>query len=1002
MSQRTPKASAKALGAATDSKVQSNLFKFFGKKPTPSKAATSTPTSTPAPTSNSQAASTPASATPSPAITVSGSAAPAQHKPLDHAARSLLTPSSDATQAPAAESSTATPKANSSVKSKPAIKRRRIIMDSDEDQDDLDHDVENHHSTSSTSTTTPSAPPATKRARTSATPAVSTARKTPSAAGSPSPFTATPSKPPSKRSKSVVTPASKPAATPKPGSNASDWLLNPRDKEGRFPHEEGYDKSTLWIPKSAWERFSNFEKQFWEVKGTHWDCVVFFQKGKFFELYATDADLALQLFDLKVSDNGRGAMRMAGVPESAFEEWAAKFIARGYRVAKVVQSENAIAKAIRDKQATTKADKIIHRELTCVLTPGTLAEPHFLTNSPDPIYCTGRLFDVASSRLYLACLETETLGGLDTLLTHTQPREIVVQPKLDMTMMRNIRALAPGADLVQVAVDNPQAGRHLISATWAAEEGVPEVVKRMAGEFRDVETSEVQDLVASALGRLIMYLQRLKRHELLAASATVEEWTLQSSKHMVLDGAALAALAVIDGDDNKSLFHALDYTVTPTGRRLLRSWLAHPLRHREDILERQRGVVVLGRDHELRKVVKGGLKAISVDLERSLNVQARKSLAVLANVVRGLQSAIALLEQVMAESSEMQALVHKALKDVALDKTLELIRAEFEAAIVWTGGASCGVEFNPDTDAEYLQARQEVDVVEDQIEELRADTQRHLVPAGKVVPNADKTSSTKSVARYQTRELKDLNRKFSTYIQVWRAIAHAAATVDVMYSLAVAAEANKYTCVPDIVAPESTSDGTSIVQAVDLTHPCFSQHVPNDISLGSSKGEPHMLLLSGSNAGGKSTVQRTIATASILAQIGSLVPATSFRLVPFDSIHTRIGARDDLAQGMSTLALELHEMSRIIKHATRSSLVLVDELGRGTSTYDGMAIASATLFELILRGCCCVFTTHYHSLVHDLQSEFASAQAGGIAAKVKCMQMEVENMGHRKVKFCYK
>jgi DNA mismatch repair protein MSH6 len=158
-----------------------------------------------------------------------------------------------------------------------------------------------------------------------------------------------------------------------------------------------YDPRTLYIPESSWRVFTPFEKQFWEIKCKHFDTIVFFKKGKFYELYEQDADIGHREFDLKMTD--RINMRMVGIPESSFDLWAAKFIAADYKVAKVDQLENAVAKSIREKQGDGKEEKIIRRELTAILTSGTLTDPGLLT-TPMATYCMA--IKVGSSRIISA------------------------------------------------------------------------------------------------------------------------------------------------------------------------------------------------------------------------------------------------------------------------------------------------------------------------------------------------------------------------------------------------------------------------------------------------------------------------------------------------------------------------------------------------------------------------------------------------------------------------
>ncbi|KAJ1673028.1 DNA mismatch repair protein msh6, partial [Spiromyces aspiralis] len=156
------------------------------------------------------------------------------------------------------------------------------------------------------------------------------------------------------------------------------WLENPLDAQRRKPTDPDYDKQTLYIPPSAWAKFTPFEKQFWEIKSKYWDTIVFFKKGSFYEMYDKDAFIAHQEFDLRKSD--RINMAMSGVPESSFEHWASKFIAKGYKIAKVDQMETSIGKTMRERGSSQKAENIIRRELTAVLTAGTLVDPKMLTH----------------------------------------------------------------------------------------------------------------------------------------------------------------------------------------------------------------------------------------------------------------------------------------------------------------------------------------------------------------------------------------------------------------------------------------------------------------------------------------------------------------------------------------------------------------------------------------------------------------------------------------------
>lgn len=205
--------------------------------------------------------------------------------------------------------------------------------------------------------------------------------------------------------------------------------------------EEGYDGRTLFIPDSAWSKFTPFEKQFWEIKSKFFDTIVFFKKGKFFELYENDADIGAKEFNLKMTD--RVNMRMVGVPEATFDFWAAKFVGKGYKVAKVDQLENAVSKTMREKSEKSKSEKIIRRELTSILTSGTLVDSNHL-KSDNANYCVsfkiteksvnsefsiGAAFvDASSSKFFVVDFQDDSsFVILGTLLSQINPKEIILE-----------------------------------------------------------------------------------------------------------------------------------------------------------------------------------------------------------------------------------------------------------------------------------------------------------------------------------------------------------------------------------------------------------------------------------------------------------------------------------------------------------------------------------------------------------------------------------------------
>jgi DNA mismatch repair protein MSH6 len=282
----------------------------------------------------------------------------------------------------------------------------------------------------------------------------------------------------------------------------------------------------LYIPKQAWNSFTPFEKQFWEIKSKHWDTVVFFKKGKFFELYENDADIGHQQFDLKLTD--RVNMKMVGVPESSFHHWASQFIAKGYKVAKVEQMENSVGKQIRDKQSTKKEDNIIKRELTCVLTAGTLVDSAFLTSDMST-YCMSiketKDSEMGDIRFGIAFVDTATTElnvtyfrddmdrtKFETLITQIHPKELILEK--NSLSKETLKILRNSLRAPQMNFLNPT------TEFWTAEATMDELMHGGYFEKSDMMKDDTQkewpealksiandEVALSALGGLISYLK---------------------------------------------------------------------------------------------------------------------------------------------------------------------------------------------------------------------------------------------------------------------------------------------------------------------------------------------------------------------------------------------------------------------------------------------------------------------------------------------------------------
>lgn len=455
--------------------------------------------------------------------------------------------------------------------------------------------------------------------------------------------TSTPSRPSvsKKTSSSSSTPVKKNFT--KLNEERYQWLVTVKDAEGRLESDPDYDPRTLFIPSSAWSKFTSFEKQYWDIKSKMWDCIVFFKKGKFYELYEKDADLAHNLFDLKLAGGGRANMRLAGVPEMSFDYWASSFIAKGYKVAKVDQKESMLAKSIRDKSNKNgKKDAVVHRELEAVLTVGTLTDENMLTDDMST-YCLAlkeslkedgtKVFgisfvDTATGAVKLLEFEDDSeCTKLETALAQIRPKEIIVERnhiapltlkllKLNSAQGSLWNYLKSGEEFW----DSDTTFENLTRLKFFPAENLDDLSKypKALVEFHENHLTGF-----SAFGALFYYLRSLKLDKSIISMGKINKYDfIRSSSSLVLDGITLQNLEIFgnsfDGSDKGTLFKILNKGITPFGKRLFRSWVIHPLYDREMIEARLDSVELLLNDGDLRYLVESKLSKLP-DLERLLS-----------------------------------------------------------------------------------------------------------------------------------------------------------------------------------------------------------------------------------------------------------------------------------------------------------------------------------------------------------------------------------------------
>ncbi|KAI0461024.1 hypothetical protein LJB42_001354 [Komagataella kurtzmanii] len=435
----------------------------------------------------------------------------------------------------------------------------------------------------------------------------------------------------------------KPKASKKLDEERYHWLEDVRDAEGRAQGDPEYDPRTLFIPSSAWSSFTPFEKQYWEIKSKMYDCVVFFKKGKFYELYENDADIAHNEFDLKLAGGGRANMRLAGVPEMSFDYWANAFINAGYKVAKVDQKESMLAKEIREKGKTiTKEEKVIKRELQCVLTGGTLTDESMLTDEM-ATYCLslkevdngldGRTFgvcfvDTATGKMRLTEFEDSVeCTRLETLLAQVRPREVLVaKNQISPLTARILRFNSPSSCIWNKLKPDTEFLNHEVT--------FEELTRGKYFEASDlddlsnyppllVEYHEKHHVAFSAFGALLWYLKSLKLDESIISMGNISPYDpYQHATSMTMDGVTLQNLEIFantfDGSNKGTLFKVLNRATTPFGKRLFKDWVVHPLLLKKSIDERLDSVELLLNDGELKHIFINTLSRLP-DLERLLS-----------------------------------------------------------------------------------------------------------------------------------------------------------------------------------------------------------------------------------------------------------------------------------------------------------------------------------------------------------------------------------------------
>ncbi|KAI1149789.1 DNA mismatch repair protein msh6 [Nemania diffusa] len=834
------------------------------------------------------------------------------------------------------------------------------------------------------------------------------------------------------------------------------WLAKITDINRNPPGHPDYDPSTVYVPPMAWSQFSAFEKQYWEIKQKLWTTVVFFKKGKFYELYENDATIGHQLFDLKLTD--RVNMRMVGVPEGSLAMWQNQFIAKGYKVARVDQMETALGKEMRERDGgkAKKQDKIIRRELACILTGGTLVDGSMLQDDT-ATYCVAikesvvddhpafgvAFVDAATGQFFISEFEDDVdLTKFETLVAQTSPRELLLEKSRISTKALRIlknntspttiwNYFKPGTEFWEAELTRRELGCNgYFALDEDGQKGGEEVWPETLADAKE------KDLLMSALGALVQYLRVLKiERNLLSQRHFTWYNPIYKNGTLILDGQTLINLEVfansVNGGVEGTLFSLLNRCITPFGKRLFRQWVCHPLCNIRKINARLDAVDMLNADISVREQFSSQLTKMP-DLERLLSrihagacrpedfvrvLEGFEQIEYTTSLLGAFGGGNGLIDRLISSMPDLSEPLSywKSAFDRKKAREEKLLIPERGIEEDFDGSREMITEIKDDLQSLLSKKKAELKTKSIKFTDVGKEVYQMEVPkAVKVPKDWQQMSATASVKRYYFKELTSLVRRlqeaeethsqllrdvalrffkrFDADYEIWLQAIRIVSQLDCLVSLAKASSSlGEPSCRPVFVDEER-----SVVEFTELRHPCMlhtvDDFIPNDIVLGGDS--PNINLLTGANAAGKSTILRMSCTAVIMAQIGCYVPASAARLTPCDRIMSRLGANDNIFAAQSTFFVELSETKKILSEATPRSLVILDELGRGTSSYDGVAVAQAVLHHVATHiGCIGFFATHYHSLATEFENH--------PEIRARRMQIHVDDK-NRQITFLYK
>lgn len=771
-------------------------------------------------------------------------------------------------------------------------------------------------------------------------------------------------------------------------------------------------------------------RQYLEIKKNYPGTLLFFRLGDFYELFNEDAVIGSRELEITLTarqKDSKNPIPMCGVPHHAASNYIARLVKKGYRVAICEQAEPG-----------GKDVKLVKREVVRVITPGTAIDPQ-LVEAKEAVYLaaicgSGETFGASFLELSTGEFFTTQLSGTkawDEICADIEsfsPRELLfpvsLQKLVEQTFQNSSHKLFNNSSNV-ISIAPRNANKFSTTLTnlddWLFH--LEDCENSLKNQFRVTQLTgfgvEGKIEAIRAAGACLNYAKETQRA---AAEHIAELNYLETNDFMVLDAITLRNLEIVESrsDQNKkTLFSVIDETITGMGSRLLRSWLLRPSIKRSEIQTRLSAVSEL-MDLMLRDKIRFLLKEVS-DLERLVGrlnlgtatprdlIALNRSLSQTPKINFTLSDAQSLLLQVLSENifelPEIRDLISNAISDepplnindggiirAGFNEELDEIRnisnfakqtiATFEEQEKQrTGISNLKVRFN--NVFGYF-----IEISKGNISRVPADYERR-----QTLTNAERYTTPQlkeweekvlgaegRILELETEIFQQIRSQVRAETSKLQSTARALATLDALSALAETA--SKYDYIQPVL-----HDGDEI-KIKNGRHPIVENYsretfIPNDLYMNNSTDR--LLIITGANMGGKSTILRQVAIIQILAQIGSFVPASSAQLPILDRIWTRVGASDDLASGRSTFMVEMTETASILHNATPRSLILLDEIGRGTSTFDGLSIAWAVaeyLHNSPAHSAKTLFATHYHELT-ELAENLPGAKNYQITATEK-------------------